>query len=122
MDKIEALRNTQEMFDQVVSNPNTLQPWSGELIQTLSLYVLGFIVIAFLLCSILLWRSKTDALEILKVFGILSILGLSTLLLLTGFSNEQLTPIVGLFGAIAGYLLGKEKKQEEKSTPEEENT
>jgi len=38
------------------------------------------------------------------------IVGLSALLLVAGFSNDQLTPIVGLFGAIAGYLLGKESK------------
>lgn len=34
-------------------------------------------------------------------------LGLSPLLLVVGYNNEQSTPIVGLFGAIAGYLLGK---------------
>ena len=38
------------------------------------------------------------------------IVGLSALLLVAGFSNDQLTPIVGLFGAIAGYLPGKESK------------
>jgi pimeloyl-ACP methyl ester carboxylesterase len=26
-------------------------------------------------------------------------------------SNDQLTPIVGLFGAIAGYLLGRDSRQ-----------
>ena len=42
--------------------------------------------------------------------GVLAILAFSALLLVVGYSNEQLTPIIGLFGAIAGYLLGKETK------------
>lgn len=35
---------------------------------------------------------------------------MSSLLLVVGYSNDQLTPIVGLFGAIAGYLLGKDSQ------------
>ncbi len=34
----------------------------------------------------------------------------SALLLGMGYSNKQLTPNVRLFGAIAGYLLGKDAK------------
>lgn len=86
------------------------QPWSVELVMFLSAAVLLFIVISLLLSTALLWRRKYEAPEVLKIFGILSIVGLSALLLITGFSNEQLTPIVGLFGAIAGYLLGKDIK------------
>jgi len=43
----------------------------------------------------------------LRAFGILSIICVSAVLLVVGYNNEQLTPSVGLFGAIAGYLLGK---------------
>ena len=44
----------------------------------------------------------------------------SALLLVVGYSNEQLTPIVGLFGAIAGYLLGKDVQLA--STPVKDGT
>ena len=58
-----------------------------------------------------LMKAQTDAIQdILRLYGVVIIVGLSALLLVAGFSNDQLTPIVGLFGAIAGYLLGKETK------------
>jgi hypothetical protein len=82
--------------------------WSQELVICLSIEVLGFTIIALFLATVLLWRAKFSAHHVLRVFGILSILAFSALLLVVGYSNEQLTPIVGLFGAIAGYLLGKE--------------
>jgi hypothetical protein len=44
----------------------------------------------------------------LRVLGILTIIILSVVVVIIGYSQAQLTPIIGLFGAIAGYLLGKE--------------
>ena len=60
--------------------------------------------------GVLLWRSGAPPHQVLRVFGVITILGFSALLLVVGYNNEQLTPIVGLFGAIAGYLLGKDSK------------
>ncbi len=84
------------------------QAWSPALLQFLTIAVLSFTFGALLLGTLLLWRSKAHASQVLRVFGVLSIIGISALLLVAGYSNEQLTPIVGLFGAVAGYLLGKE--------------
>ena len=88
------------------------QPWSPELVQFLTYSVLGFGVLALILVSALLWRASADGMQILRNFGVLVIVCLSALLLITGYSNEQLTPIVGLFGAIAGYLLGKDNRKD----------
>ena len=85
-----------------------LQGWSPDLVKFLAISVLAFTFSALLLSAILMWRSRASGFHILRVFGIVCILGISALLLVVGYSNEQLTPIVGLFGAIAGYLLGKE--------------
>lgn len=85
-----------------------VQPWSESSVRYLSQSILVFTVITLVLASVLLWRKGAPAQLVVKVFGLLVILGLSTLLLVVGYSNEQLTPIVGLFGAIAGYLLGKD--------------
>jgi len=84
------------------------QPWTPELVRFLSISVLGFSLLALLLVTVLLWRNKAPPQDILRVFGVIAIIGVSALLLIVGFGNEQLTPIVGLFGAIAGYLLGKD--------------
>ncbi|SDW63394.1 hypothetical protein [Nitrosomonas communis] len=111
-DALNAMNESQIALDELVSDAVSPigQPWTDTLVKYLSISVLAFAVIVLVLCTILLWRSNASASEVLKVFGIISIIGLSALLLITGFSNEQLTPIVGLFGAIAGYLLGKEAK------------
>lgn len=84
------------------------QPWSETSVRYLSQSILVFTFLTLLLASLLLWRKNSPPQQIVKVFGLLVILGLSSLLLVVGYSNEQLTPIVGLFGAIAGYLLGKD--------------
>ena len=75
--------------------------------------LLIFTCIAMGLVTVLLWKSgKFSASSLLRIFGIITIIGVSSLLLIAGYSKEQLTPIVGLFGAIAGYLLGKEPSAE----------
>ena len=58
-----------------------------------------------------------SSLGILKLFGILSIIGMSSILLVTGYDKDQLTPVVGLFGAISGYLLGKESENGPQQAP-----
>ncbi|WP_101757276.1 hypothetical protein [Oceanicoccus sp. KOV_DT_Chl] len=105
------LTEAQSAFERTTTVQNQVhQPWSTDLIQFLSLSVLGFCCLALLLATVLLWRSASPAQQILRIFGVISILGLSSLLLIVGYDNDQLTPIVGLFGAIAGYLLGKDAK------------
>ena len=42
---------------------------------------------------------------------------MSSILLVTGYNKDQLTPIVGLFGAISGYLLGKESESGTQQPP-----
>ena len=92
----------------VVSNPL----WTPELVRFLAIAILIFTFGALLLGAVLLWREKAQGNQILRVFGVITIIGISSLLLIVGFSNEQLTPIIGLFGAIAGYLLGKDAQKD----------
>jgi len=89
------------------------QPWSPELVTTLVFYLLGFTVIVLVAITLLLYRSKAGPSSILRVFSIVCIIALSSVLLIIGYNRDQLTPIVGLFGAIAGYLLGKDPKEGE---------
>lgn len=106
-----ALEMAQKALDTAHVSPTTwVQPWSQELVQFLSIGVLGFSCIALIMATVLLWRSGAPPHQVLRVFGVITILGFSALLLVVGYNNEQLTPIVGLFGAIAGYLLGKDSK------------
>ena len=86
------------------------QPWSAELVTYLSTSILLLTALALILGTALLWKRNYAGQDILRLYGVVIIVGFSALLLVAGFSNDQLTPIVGLFGAIAGYLLGKESK------------
>ena len=112
-----ALDAAQAAFDKasdISTSSEWIQPWTPQLVQYLSLSVLAFSLIALVLATLLLWRAGSPPQLILKVFGILSIIGFSALLLVAGYSHDQLTPIVGLFGAIAGYLLGKESDSDKR--------
>lgn len=83
--------------------------WTSGMVTTLTLAILVFTLVVLGLMTVLLKQNKeNNHVGLLKSFGIIVIISMSSILLVVGYSNEQLTPIVGLFGAIAGYLLGKE--------------
>lgn len=127
LDPLHALDKAQNAVDASASAATgamnvSSQGWSAELVQFLSVSVLVFTFGALLLGATLLWRSRASPSNVLRVFGVICIIGISALLLVVGYSNEQLTPIVGLFGAIAGYLLGKDSSNSvspSNSTPTE---
>jgi hypothetical protein len=85
------------------------QPWDAHLVTILALGLLVFSIVVLVIGAVLLWRKDADGLTILKLFGLTLIVSLSAFLMIVGYGQNQLTPVVGLFGAIAGYLLGKEK-------------
>ena len=108
-DTLSKLTAAQDAVDKaILVSQKGAQPWSPEIVQSLTLTIMGFTLITLVLASILLWKQGSNPQQILKIFGLLTIVGLSAVLLVAGYSNDQLTPIVGLFGAIAGYLLGKD--------------
>lgn len=123
-DLIAALDATQAAMNEAVIQATAIplsQAWSPGLIRFLAIAVFVFTFGALLLGTLLLWRSKASASQVLRIFGVISIIGISALLLVVGYSNDQLTPIVGLFGAIAGYLLGKDSQvvgRLEENTPQ----
>lgn len=45
-----------------------------------------------------------------KLFIIVLVVGGSLFLLTAGYSQDQMTPIIGLLGTIVGYALGKSKE------------
>lgn len=55
----------------------------------------------------LLRKKRMQADEVLRVFGVTLIL-IGTLFAITaGFSSDDIAPALGLFGTIAGYLVGR---------------
>lgn len=125
MDEIEKMHAAQELVDDagraslaIIEKSSQLhQPWSESLVIYLSVAVLAFALLLSILATILLLRTNVVANYVIRLFGIIAIITFSALLLVVGYSNDQLTPIVGLFGAIAGYLLGKDASQERSVPP-----
>ena len=107
-DAMSALSKAQASFDAATASAPWVQPWSQELVRFLAVSVLGFSGLALVISAALLWRAAATPPQVLRVTGVISIVAFSALLLVVGYDNQQLTPIVGLFGAIAGYLLGRD--------------
>ncbi len=66
---------------------------------------------SFLVICILSYLIKQDASKLeslLKVFGTILIIVVSIFLIVAGYSEKQIAPVIGLLGTLAGYLLGKQ--------------
>jgi hypothetical protein len=67
------------------------------------LFGLGVIVVEFML----LRHAKLTAEEALRVYAVTLIIVGTLFAITAGFDSTQIAPAMGLFGTIAGYLLGK---------------
>ncbi|MEI7614907.1 MAG: hypothetical protein WCK63_18560 [Betaproteobacteria bacterium] len=81
----------------------------------LSLAVLCFGILTILL-EIYLIKSKKISSDNLVKFVVVTLIITGTLFLITaGYNNNQIAPAAGLFGTIAGYLLGKSSPKKEEN-------
>lgn len=81
---------------------------SNELILSVSVLLFGVFVISQQ--SFVIRKSQFEANDIIKIYG-LSFIILATLFIITaGYGSEQIAPAMGLFGTIAGYILGRNTK------------
>lgn len=73
---------------------------------TISAVVLIFgITVTTVAAWLILKRVPHNA--VLRVLGTVLILVFSVFLVVAGYSNQQIAPVLGLLGTVAGYLLGK---------------
>lgn len=85
---------------------------------TLAIALLVFGLILIVIQTYLLKgavNQKTD--EVVRTYLVTLIIIGTLVLIAAGFSSEQIAPALGLFGTIAGYLLGRAEKAQ---TGEEE--
>jgi hypothetical protein len=77
----------------------------------LTLLIFAFGVVALLLFY---WIVKTDRGSplLLRVYVILILVFGTLLIVSSAYATEQIAPVVGFFGTIAGYLLGRGDKQD----------
>ena len=79
---------------------------------TISILIFGAISIAFSLKYVSQGKNS-DSEHIIRVIAV-NLIVIGTLVTITGgLSDKQIAPAFGLFGTIAGYLLGKGERKSE---------
>lgn len=81
--------------------------WSNQNAMTMSTVVLVFGIVVLVLCAGLMRNSRPSPEAILRVFGTVLIITGALFLVVAGYTDQQLAPVMGLLGTLAGYLLGK---------------
>lgn len=108
----EALKS---LNDIQIGGPQTTltQPWTPGMVITLSLSLLGF---GLIICGLMAWLIFKDkrAVDLLRVFSLPLIIVSAVLLVVAGYTDRQITSVIGLLGTIAGYLLGSQQSSREK--------
>jgi hypothetical protein len=105
--------------DAVTNPPPPLQPGEQKVAVPLlsyqelglSLAVLLFGVFVVIIQYRLLSQIKSTADETLRTLTVSLIVVVSLVLVSSGYGKDQITPVLGLFGTIVGYLLGAGTKQ-----------
>jgi len=85
---------------------NKHQGWDKQSLYILSGSILVFGTVALVLIAFLI-NKKHNQTTILRNIVVPTIVILSVLLIVAGYGQEQISPVIGLFGTIVGYLLGK---------------
>ena len=80
--------------------------WSVKNAMTISVAVLAFGLMVIFTIAYLIQRGR-DPEQLLKIFGTTLILVMAVFLVVAGYSDQQISPVMGLMGTIAGYLLGR---------------
>ncbi len=86
---------------------NFLSTFEGQL--ALVVIALGTLVILAL--TFLLWKKGTGTEDAIRAYAIVLIIIGTIVLICAGYSNDQIAPAIGLFGTVAGYLLGRKGGQ-----------
>ena len=92
------------------SGPTETPWWSTRNAMTMSAALLVFGVVVLLLATYLIKVRKSSE-AVLRIFGTILIIVIAVFLVVAGYSDTQIAPVMGLLGTIAGYLLGKESKE-----------
>lgn len=84
--------------------------WSSNLVIHLGYMTLGF---ASIMLFVSMWMGKNgmSTNSILRINGVILVVTSAVFLVIIGYSQEQISSVIGLLGAVAGYLLGSSKSE-----------
>jgi hypothetical protein len=85
--------------------------WTADNALTISTVVLFFGLCVMFMSARALMRG-IPASAVLRLFGMLTIIVMAVFLIVAGYNTEQVAPVVGLLGTLAGYLVGRSASTE----------
>ena len=80
----------------------------------ITLVVLAFGMLALILLYLIVRNERTKEFE-LRIFIVTILVFGSLLVMSAGLGEDQLSPVIGFFGTIAGYILGRGDRNEDRS-------
>lgn len=95
-----------------ISRLPTSHHWTSSVQMTLGWSLLGFTVVVMVLATGLLWRRNVSSVQVVRMFLLVLIVTISCFLVVVCYRDEQIVPVIGLFGAICGYLLGRDSRDD----------
>jgi hypothetical protein len=81
------------------------QLWSPWLVAYLVFIMLAFAVFALYQMRKLLEQNRAS-IDILRIFTMPLVIVFSVIMVVIGYSRDQMTPVIGLLGTMIGYVLG----------------
>jgi dipeptide/tripeptide permease len=88
--------------------------WTTQNAMTMSTVVLLFGIVVIAICAALMRGSRPSAEAVLRVFGTVLIIVGALFLVVAGYTDKQMAPVMGLLGTLAGYLLGKSPTEKDR--------
>jgi hypothetical protein len=92
--------------------------WDPSLVKFLTVAILTFGASVLGMMSYLVIKNRNTG-QILRLFTVPLVIVASVFLVVTGYSNDQITPVVGLLGTIVGYILGANSNRSEPAPTKE---
>lgn len=112
MQKVDSAKTTVTQPEIAVNSYSKPDWWTAADAMTISSAVLIFGCVIMFLATYLLYKGK-NADDVLKLFGTIIIVISAVFLVVAGYTDTQISPVIGLLGTIAGYLLGSKSAEEE---------
>lgn len=81
--------------------------WSAQNAMTMCIVVLIFGAFLIVVAASLIRHGKSEE-SVLRILGTILVIVAALFLVVAGYDDKQMAPVMGFLGTIAGYLLGKE--------------
>lgn len=81
----------------------------GEIELTLIIFIFGLIAVGVFY---FLAQNKQVTPHLMRLYVIIILVFGSLLVVSSGYATAQIAPVIGFFGTIAGYLLGRSEKRD----------